>query len=189
MRVKDIDAWFIDVRKRIGWNRIRRAYFETRADMVKAATRHFKPQVRTVRSSSYSQPPHDESDSIDYSAELVVMQSDAQALYAHKLFPTTIINNLESKFDTLKTHRLDAVSSYPSPEPTPPRQEQSPLPTNSVRRLPKRRNSDVSSDDEPTLVISRLQRPLKRSRYVGLVSQVITRINLSDQDVSSIVQS
>lgn len=39
---KDIDGWFVDVRKRIGWNALRKNYFSNRrADIVDAATRFF----------------------------------------------------------------------------------------------------------------------------------------------------
>ncbi|RXW24043.1 hypothetical protein EST38_g1851 [Candolleomyces aberdarensis] len=39
---KDIDAWFIDARRRVGWNSLRKKHFNNkRADIVAAATRFF----------------------------------------------------------------------------------------------------------------------------------------------------
>ncbi|KAF8973536.1 hypothetical protein BDZ97DRAFT_375731 [Flammula alnicola] len=47
--MKDIDAWFTDIRKRIGWNELRTTHFATRSELIAAATlfsrvpRGFKP--------------------------------------------------------------------------------------------------------------------------------------------------
>ncbi|KAJ2921313.1 hypothetical protein H1R20_g15784, partial [Candolleomyces eurysporus] len=44
---KDVDAWFVDARKRIGWNALRRDRFgNRRADIVEAATQFFLGQEK-----------------------------------------------------------------------------------------------------------------------------------------------
>ncbi|KAF8640999.1 hypothetical protein AX17_000644 [Amanita inopinata Kibby_2008] len=48
-QVKDIDNWFIDVRRRIGWNALRRNFFANkRQSHVEAATRFFKMSDHSV---------------------------------------------------------------------------------------------------------------------------------------------
>lgn len=166
--VRDIDAWFIDARRRIGWNRLRRAHFETRADMVKAATRHFKPNARATRPGPYncSSQPEDAS-STGYTSYFVAMEADAQALYSHKFFPTALATDIDS------TMRLgqDATSSYPSPARTPSRDVErtrpSPPVDNSADKRRKRRSSETDSCIGLADGGVGSLRPLKRSRCVA----------------------
>ncbi|KAF5312542.1 hypothetical protein D9619_002864 [Psilocybe cf. subviscida] len=161
--LKDIDAWFIDVRKRIGWNDIRRAHFETRFDMVKAATRHFNPTSCRARLDPHSVP--DGSSSSDYSYHFVSLETRARELYAHKLFPTSLLTDLDR---TAKQTSAHEQSAYPSPARTPslaPETPQHSVPHSEKRR--KRRNSDVDAELAFDMAKLHPQRPLKRSRVAA----------------------
>lgn len=158
---KDIDTWFVDTRKRIGWNDIRRAYFDTRFDMVKAATRHFKPALRRLHSDSA--PDAGPSSDADFSHHFVTMESNARSLYAHKFFPTPLSSDLGRSSESTNKRKA-ATSCYPSPERTPsPSRFSIPVGSAVVEKRHKRRHSDIDPDSM-TARDHRPQRPLKRNR-------------------------
>lgn len=164
---RDIDAWFVDARRRIGWNRVRRAHFETRADMVKAATRHFKPKARAIRSGPYNPPfQPDDVSTMDYSSHFVAMEADAQALYSHKFIPATLATSIDPTKRPC-AGKQDTTSSYPSPRRTPSRdvERTSGVDDNSDKPQ-KRRNSEIDFDLASADGALRPLRPLKRSRCV-----------------------
>lgn len=164
---KDIDTWFIEARKRIGWNEIRRAYFDTRFDMIKAATRHFHPTTRRAKRSTNNLSLTDDKESTDYSYHFVNMENNARGWYSHKFFPTSLATNLERSVKQSQSQQ-DVALSYPSPRRTPSYGADDPVPSTSVvERRKKRRNSDADSESGLNEESPRSQRSLKRTRYAS----------------------
>jgi Homeobox KN domain/C-terminal domain of homeodomain 1 len=140
--LKDIDNWFISVRKRIGWNKLRVKHYQNkRSKIVDAATRFFKQ----VSQPSYHEPTHisgiDPTASHDSGFKSI--ENRARDLYSDKLFETS---SAVKRDDTLRylmpdrkvralaheQHRrqvaksrrgkdLQRLSAYPSPEGSPER--------------------------------------------------------------------
>ncbi|KAH9486514.1 Mating-type protein beta1-1 [Psilocybe cubensis] len=160
---KDIDAWFVDIRKRIGWNHLRKTRFSNKQEkIIAAATSIFKP-----KSKSFPSDPNtilSEMDPTDaFRAEFLVMARKAKSLYANK-FPESI------PADLLDTHNLPVIPvdrvksnpsrSYPTPEPSSPSHSPSPVPDEELAsvvlpvscvtesRSRKRRYSTSESDSE-----------------------------------------
>ena len=124
---KDIDSWFVDARRRIGWNALRKASFSNkRVEIVDAATRFFVQgdPLRPI------EPAIEQ--------ELVAMERRAKDLYHERFVPTDLADKLDivvndltrepkAKSDDHSQKRLRteaqmaAISSYPSPEPSPAR--------------------------------------------------------------------
>lgn len=180
--VKDIDAWFVDVRKRIGWNALRKARFlNKRADIVDAATRFF------VKG--------DPKRPLDAAIELefVAIESRARDLYTEKFLQSFLATKLDgavkdmtpdmkmqAKSERKQRRRLEqrgreqrARDAYPSPSTSPePSLPASPpqrnyLHTTEVSQLKrKRRESSASatSDDEAERSVGMFN---KRPRYEG----------------------
>ncbi|KIL71685.1 hypothetical protein M378DRAFT_19973 [Amanita muscaria Koide BX008] len=72
---KDIDSWFVEVRRRIGWNALRRSRFNNkRQSIIEAASRFFGKSDDAV-----SLAP-------DLQAEFANIQSQAENLYRHRFF-------------------------------------------------------------------------------------------------------
>lgn len=188
---KEVDEWFINIRKRIGWNRLRlKHYSNKRSKIVDAATRFFKE----IHQASHYEPCATHMSSIDaitnHDSEFKAIENRAKELYSNELFETSLATGLdgsvrnpspESKVRAqaqgnrrqgAKSKRgkdLQCLSAYPSPEPSPERSPEPspdfPLPTPDFTRTTsrKRRNSDR---DFPELDIEdRRDGPQKRSRY------------------------
>ncbi|KAG6848752.1 hypothetical protein H0H93_014386 [Arthromyces matolae] len=118
---KDVDNWFRDARKRIGWIDARKAHFSNkRVDMVDAATRFYA---------------NDEKLSLSQDAEhaLVSVMKNAKDLYRDKFHETTLAATLDvavkdltlqSKVDA-GAHRKrqlqtkESKNPYPSPDRSP----------------------------------------------------------------------
>ncbi|PPQ67152.1 hypothetical protein CVT25_005753 [Psilocybe cyanescens] len=142
--VKDIDAWFVDVRKRIGWNKLRKTIFANKQEkIIAAATHYFKPKP-----SSFSDDPTasliSEMDPYDaHHRHFAAIANIALSLYADK-FPEIVTS---MSFNRLGEHPASAVAlqdakttfkgrfqpiaqspqavgdnthPYPTPEPSPP---------------------------------------------------------------------
>ncbi|KAG6871899.1 hypothetical protein C0995_015193 [Termitomyces sp. Mi166 len=118
---KDIDNWFMDARKRIGWNDARKTFFSNkRADIIDAAARFYA---------------NDEKLSLSQGAEhaLISIMKNVKNLYCYKFNQTTLASKLDTAVKDLtpqtkadaKAGRLrqlrmkKARDSYPSPERSP----------------------------------------------------------------------
>ncbi|KAG6848750.1 hypothetical protein H0H93_014384 [Arthromyces matolae] len=118
---KDVDNWFIDARKRIGWNEARKAHFSNkRVEIVDAATRFFA---------------NDDKLSLSPEAEhaLVSIMKNATELYSERFKETPLASQLDGVVkDLIPQSKANAKmkqirqqqfqndrKSYPTPERTP----------------------------------------------------------------------
>ncbi|TEB38897.1 homeodomain mating-type protein [Coprinellus micaceus] len=166
---KDIDNWFLDARKRVGWNEMRRRHFDNkRVSIVDAAKRFF---LNTDPSRPL--PPTVES-------EFANVQLRAQELYSDKFEETPLAIRLDMSMMDMKTGLkakvggndsrkgcatsvAKATRHYPSPQSSPAGSGQSlsPSPASSFSDLPStksKRGASVLSELEEE------QRPSKRRR-------------------------
>jgi hypothetical protein len=175
---KGLDAWFIDARKRIGWNTLRRQHFSNkRVDIVEAATRFFL-QGGAERTLDLSIDPTPNLD-----IEFVSIETRAKDLYSDKFSESTLAAVLDVSVKDLtpeakaearsagKARRqrereakyqvqqdAQAASSYPSParsisgtpEPTvlPPIAADD-IPTVEMIFRSKKRNNDEVENESP----------------------------------------
>nr|AIN44156.1 HD1 protein [Volvariella volvacea] len=108
-RRKDIDSWFVDTRKRIGWNDLRKRHFKNRKEMVDTATRVF------IQGASSDLPA-------DVAVAFQRIQDKAQRLHQQKLRQTDLAAQLNDKdLDTNRSHTCSPKIPYPSPSPSPSR--------------------------------------------------------------------
>lgn len=133
---KTIDSWFIDTRKRIGWNALRRRRFSNkRVEIVEAATRFFL-QGEPGSSGEQSEDSNP-NDNVDFAS----IETRAKALYSEKYLESTLAVTLDASVkdltpqtkaearsaESLRRKRgrrgksqgqydVQAASSYPSPE-------------------------------------------------------------------------
>nr|AOC97536.1 HD1 protein [Volvariella volvacea] len=105
---KDIEAWFVDARKRIGWNALRKELFNNKmADIVAAATAFYLHR-----------------EYVEGAERFVKIRSKAQALYSAKVAATPLATDIELNGSNIDTrHRNDGQESvlvaYPSPASSP----------------------------------------------------------------------
>nr|AAD33325.1 mating-type protein beta 1 [Coprinopsis cinerea] len=129
---KDIDAWFIDARRRIGWNELRRKHFNNkRAEIVRAASIFFN-----------ADPTHAELDKLPsfVENELAGVLAAARSLYEEKFSRSKLAAKLDSavkdmtpslktqlKNEKVRRREEEAISrdskrgrhAYPTPERSP----------------------------------------------------------------------
>ena len=182
---KDVDNWFINVRRRIGWNKLRSKYFENkRSKIVDAATRFFKEVPQALHPDTTHISGIDPK--VNYDSEFKSIENCARDLYPEKLFGIPLATKLDESGRDLtpeakvraqvecsevqeRAEELQRLCAYPTPEPSPERS-----PEHSAASLPiqditpassrKRRNSDR---DSPELDIEdRCDEPQKRRRYI-----------------------
>ncbi|KAF8153548.1 homeodomain protein [Pholiota molesta] len=186
--IKDLDAWFTDARKRIGWNQLRRTHFSNRREkIIDAATSFFKPSPQFLKlDSSPDVFPLSKTD--DYSMAFVEMEERAQRLFSDKFEVTPLAltldhivrdlqplsqmqnqpNQPESQTQQTNPTLKRTYHAYPSPEHSPERSpEQLPLsniaissliPPSAASHKRRRSSSETVFDDIG------LDRPQKRSR-------------------------
>ncbi|KAG5734132.1 Mating-type protein beta1-1 [Termitomyces sp. T112] len=151
---KDVDHWFIDIRKRIGWNDARKAHFSNkRADMVDAATRFYT---------------NDQNLSLSLDAEyaLVSIMKNAKDIYRDKLNESDLATKLDTavkdltpeiraKAECLRQVRLKkARDVYPSPDQSPEPSHLSPVPCNDEvdtvqpKSISSRKRKNLSAEAE-----------------------------------------
>lgn len=176
---KDVDGWFVDARKRIGWNTLRKTRFSNkRVDVVDAATRFF-----------VEDDPRRPLDP-DVELKFAAIETRAKELYSEKFSESDLAVKLDNVVKDMTpemkllakeeqcrrlllqseesiSRRSQTISSYPSPDRSPNRSPEpdllhcngaaSGLSEPSCGR--KRRNScdDVSDDSA--------NKPNKRFRY------------------------
>ncbi|KAF6741300.1 C-terminal domain of homeodomain 1-domain-containing protein [Ephemerocybe angulata] len=122
---QDVDAWFIDARKRIGWSSLRKNRFGNRkADIVKAATQFFV----------HDDPAHPLDALLE--SEFAAIQCCARDLYMRKFFVSPLASELDqavkdltpelksrnSRLGRRRSSRVstpDAAASYPTPDHSP----------------------------------------------------------------------
>jgi Homeobox KN domain/C-terminal domain of homeodomain 1 len=185
---KDVDNWFINVRKRIGWNKLRmKRYSNKRSKIVDAATRFFKEIPQASHHGPYSTHISDIDLTVNHDSEFKVIENCVKELYSDKLFESLLTTKLDGAVGDLmpqmmargqaeeehprqvvKSRRrkdLQRPSAYPSPEPSPEPLTASSLPiVDAARTIScKRRNSDRDSPDLD--FEDRRDKPQKRSRY------------------------
>ncbi|KAG6839539.1 hypothetical protein C0991_001777 [Blastosporella zonata] len=171
---KDVDNWFIDARKRIGWNTTRKIHFSNkRVDIVDAATRFYADDEKLTLGQ-------------DVELAFISIMKNAKDLYSDKFGETplasklaTVVKDLtpqtkaEAKAERMRQLQLKKDrDAYPSPDRSPEPTRLSPVPcddevnndaslpissTNRKRRSPSREPLDSEQSEEP--------RPAKRSRF------------------------
>jgi hypothetical protein len=180
---KDIDNWFINARRRIGWNKLRSKHFQNKRSMiVDAATRFFKEVPQSLHSSTIHISGIDPK--ANYDSEFRSIENCARDLYPEMSFGTPLVTNESGRNLTSEAkvcaqvecsevqegaEELRRLYAYPTPERSP---EQSPepsavsLPIQDITPAPsrKRHNSDR---DSPQLDIEDCwDEPQKRRRYI-----------------------
>ncbi|KAG6899020.1 hypothetical protein C0993_001722 [Termitomyces sp. T159_Od127] len=144
---KDIDNWFKDVRKRIGWNAARKAHFSNkRVAIVDSATRFFA---------------NDEKLALSQGAEyaLISIMKNAKDLYSDKFDETILASRLTSVMkDPIAATKAAAEAerlrqaqlkkdrdSYPSPDRSPEPTYPSPVPCDDEANIITTRSVSVTS--------------------------------------------
>lgn len=166
---KDIDNWFISIRRRIGWNALRAKSFSNKRNLiVTAATRFFKTDIAEKYICG--------SDSSIASTSIAHLRQDFELQFI------TIYNNAKELYPAISSESslsgLGLAIDHPKPSgekrrrrkiltdatPTPSSGAFSPCSTDSTKKSRKRRSfsSDFSDDDLST----RASWPRKRQRYV-----------------------
>jgi hypothetical protein len=172
--LKDIDAWFTDVRKRIGWNSLRKKHFTTRKEMIAAATRFFKP------SSMQLDPETELEDTAHFDQDFALLEDNAKNLYSRKFLTSTLASrldavkvatpesNLAGQGDSLAQipcQEIEPISNSPYSSPSPPIcSSPSPLPSPSQPPSQGRKRRQCASDSNSSIEAQ----PLKRMRFVIL---------------------
>ena len=185
---KDIDNWFINVRRRIGWNKLRSKHFENKRSLIiDAATRFFKEVPRVLHSSATHTSGIDPK--ANYESEFKSIQNCARDLYPETVFESLLTTKLDKPGRDLTPEaniparvecsevqqgaaELQRLHAYPTPERSPERS-----PEASVASLPiqditpassrKRRNSDRDSPEFNDCC----DEPPKRCRYFYFIFQ------------------
>jgi len=176
---KDIDSWFTDVRKRIGWNSLRKKHFSTRKDMIAAATRFFKPSSPQL---DHRSGP-DETTHFD--EEFTLLEDSAKNLYSRRFSASTLANELAAMKDVtpeanpagqgnlaqqMSNQEIETIpnSPYTSPEFVSPSSltfsSPSPPPSSSQPSSQSRKRRQSDSDSNSGIET----RPCKRTRSVIL---------------------
>lgn len=177
---KDIDSWFVDARKRIGWNALRKKSFSNkRVDIVAAATSFFlqDDSAHLVNAT--------------HGMDFVLIEKQAKDLYHNKFSQSDLASKLDvavkdltpemkaeakeeerRRRQEMHASRTIAISSYPSPaqspqrspEPTPVTYEDEPdaSGSQSISMTSRKRRRSPSADPSELHQTGRLN---KRIRY------------------------
>ena len=172
---KDIDSWFTDVRKRIGWNSLRKKHFSTRKDMIAAATRFFKPSSPQLDHSS------EPDDTTHFDQEFTLLEDSAKNLYSRRFSTSTLASGLDSvkvatpesdpagqgdSLARIPSQEIEPTSNSPYSSPSPPTCSPPP-PSPSQPSLQGRKRRQCASDSNAG--IENIEtRPCKRTRSVIL---------------------
>ena len=180
---KDIDNWFINVRRRIGWNKLRLKHFENKRSLiVDAATRFFKGVPHALHFSTT--PTSGIHPKTNYNPEFKSIENCARNLYPPKLFEIPLATKLDESGRDLSPEAKDRVevecsevqrgaeelqplNAYPTPDRSPERTPEvsvASLPIQNITPAPsrKRRNSDRDSPN----IDDCCDEPQKRCRYI-----------------------
>ncbi|KAF9486288.1 mating-type protein [Pholiota conissans] len=210
--LKDLDAWFADARKRIGWNDLRRTHFSNRREkIIDAATSFFKPSHKFLKlNSSLEGFPSCLSD--EHSMAFVEMEERAKDLFVKKFEETLLARTIDcvvpSQDPLSRTRDRPELTNnalkrkrhaYPSPERSPERspEPQTPLvntfspsllPTTSHKR---RRSESPEANDEnsPDRFHKRLRPTNPRHLDTALAAASLPSPAASMSDAPSPVES
>ena len=178
---KDIDNWFINVRRRIGWNKLRSRHFENKRSLiVDAATRFFKDVPQALLSSTT--PTSGIDPKTNYNSEFKSIENCARDLYPLNLFKTPLAMKLDDSGRDLSSkdgaqvecsevqrgaEELQPLNAYPTPERSPERSPEASASFLLIQDIVpassrKRRNSDRDSPD----INDCRDEPPKRCRFL-----------------------
>ena len=140
--LKDIDNWFINVRKKIGWNKLRMKHYRNkRSEIVDAATRFFRELPYTLHGPDITPISHIDL-TANHDSEFKAIEIRAKELYSDKLFETALTTKMngavrdvmletKSRVQAVEKYHKQAAksrrgnnprrSAYPSPERSPGR--------------------------------------------------------------------
>lgn len=136
--VKHIDGWFTDIRKRMGWSKMKRVYFQNRRKpLVDAATSFFREKGNLL---------------LELMHELTAMEVSAKGLYAGKFSESGMLSKVVPRRSEQGAHQSQRIWSYPSPCQSPER----------VSPVPRRIESPTTCRSSEDVSASRVKR--KRSR-------------------------
>lgn len=182
---KAIDSWFTDIRKRIGWNSLRKKHFSTRKAMIAAATKFFKPSSAQLDSGTGPE------DTTHFDEEFALLEDNAKNLYSRIFSTSTLADRLDTVKDSLlgtnpagQVNSLAREISNQEIEPTPELASaesisHSPSPSSVSSSSPEspqsRKRRQSSSDSNPSIEA----RPLKRMRFVILYLSSFFDLSLS----------
>jgi hypothetical protein len=176
---KDIDSWFIDIRKRIGWNSLRKRHFSTRKDMIAAATRFFKP------SSIQLDTRTDPEDFAPSDQDFAVLEVTAKNLYSRRFLTSPLANGLDAMKDVtpetnpaaqvnslarqISSQQIEPLSLHSSlelvsPSPLTTFSSPSPPPSSSLPSSRGRKRRQSTFDSDPSIEAQ----PHKRMRLATL---------------------
>lgn len=155
---KVIDAWFVDARKRIGWNTLRKLRFGGKKDsIIRAATQFFLENRG------------DDATALDFGC----MELTAKDLYAEKLRPSPLATRIAVDIDTFTSGETDrgvsvpGISTFPQlAAPSPQRSS-----TSSSPSPPSKRRRPIDDSDEVTEIAHRQSR--KRQRFVLIPTDIL----------------
>jgi len=154
--VKEIDNWFINIRRRIGWNALRMRHFSNKRSLiVESATLFF-----AHASSPSSRDPGDESARLEFKVahEFATIAALAENLYNGVRVTPNSIPDAENSELPKSSHRKrqrrrrgqtlsgDPALCYPSPEHSPERSLT--LQRNGSHAAKRQRSSSFDSDQE-----------------------------------------
>ncbi|KAG6815913.1 hypothetical protein H0H87_010316 [Tephrocybe sp. NHM501043] len=185
---KDIDNWFIDARKRIGWNAARKAHFSNkRVDIVDAATRFFAGDEKLILEQ-------------DAELALISIMRNVKDLYSDKFSETSLAAQLATVVKDLTPQTKAAAKAertrqqqlrkdqdaYPSPARSPEPTRLSTVPcddeidntashptstNNRKRRSPSVEAMESQQSEEPRPAKrTRVDAPIDSSIHIGLPS-------------------
>jgi hypothetical protein len=161
---KAIDGWFIDVRKRIGWNALRRTRFCGKKDeIIRAATLFFCENKSNDKSG----------------LEFASIEAAARDLYAEKLRPSVLVSRFTEAVERRPSKKDDSAPVIPRHYTAYPSPSSSPAPSSSYQTSPsskRTRSFDEIEPETPDLTYS-CQRPSKRQRFVASLEFLVTLID------------
>ncbi|KAG6817983.1 hypothetical protein H0H87_012451 [Tephrocybe sp. NHM501043] len=190
---KEVDNWFIDARKRVGWNAARKTHFSNkRVEIVNAATRFYADDEKL----SLSQ---------DAELALVAIMKNVKDLYSDKFDQSLLASKLatfvkdltpqakeEAKAERLRLLQLKKDrDAYPSPDRSPEPTRLSLVPcdadadnatSQAISTVSRKRRSPSVGADGPEQ--SEGHRPTKRSRSDGSPNSSLIPISLPSPALS-----
>jgi hypothetical protein len=177
--IERISDWFVDVRRRMGWNALLREEFgRKRVDLIDAATRFYLHPNR-----KYPLSP-------DIHGKFVQMEAFAQDMYAAKLVPSALSNKLTAAVKDLTPERQEEarlqrlrkaqakrdvakLGVYPSPPASGASSPVSDPGASTSYSGRKRSRSEASSDDDEDSLS-------KRFRYVSHYASLLSLITFTE---------
>jgi len=151
--LKNIDTWFVDVRKRIGWNQLRRKHFSNKRDeIIEAATQFFKPPGQFY--SAINSYTHTSLSPSELNLFFTTLKNHAEALYPGQCLNSPITaKTWKSPSPNIGNEDCLKKRPYPTPAHSPdgsPTRSSPPLPSSqesTMKRSRKRRERSPHPSD------------------------------------------